>query len=77
MDINRKDGYTCWVCGRPIPKDRAMWIRRGGRYVPVHRECDFEGYRIQRTDFIFGVAFTIVFRKKGSESREARGRKRG
>lgn len=77
MDINGKDGYTCWACGRPIPKDRAMWIRRGGRYVPIHRECDFEGYRIQRTDFIFGVAFTIVFRKKGSGSHEARGRKRG
>ena len=66
MDINGKDGYTCWVCGRPIPKDRAMWIRRGGRYVPI-----------QRTDFIFGVAFTIVFHKKGSGNHEARGRKRG
>lgn len=77
MDINRKGGYiTCWVCGRPLPKNRAMWIRRGGRYVPVHRECDFERHNAKRVDFMLGAVFTIVSHEKGSGSHEARRGKR-
>ena len=59
---------TCAVCHGALKRGRASAVRRGGRYYPVHRECDFQSVRMKKIEYLGGTVFTLVPRdKKGGK----------